>query len=176
MPLFCDSERYASRPPIEHAVDPVRIDCEDQAEWSVDNRHHYLELNTCAASDTGVCSRQELHLLGPQHAFAVEDLPRQLPFLHNPGVSDVQVWGHRKNPADDRDTVLQIQDALRVTTNVNDIVKRTRNGISRFGIRNGDVPHDVSNGRNLPELESAYVEISSKEKPLVVWNRRASET
>src|SRR5262249_1541142 len=112
--LLINREGQACGLAIKQAMDAVRIECKNQPERCIDDRHHNLKFNSHAASDPRVCARKESYLFGSELTFAVEDLPSQLIFFENPRISDVYEWRHGKHASDDWNAIFDVQQTLRI--------------------------------------------------------------
>src|SRR5262245_33306068 len=156
-------------------MNAVRIECKNQSERCIDDRHHNLKFDSHAASDSRVCARKESHLFGSELTFAVEDLPSQLIFFENPRVSNVYEWRHGKHASDDWNAIFDVQQTLRIAADIDNVVHWARYRIARFRIDCGKVANDISDRSDLPEVKASNVEIASHEKSLIIGHSCAVE-
>src|SRR5439155_21164978 len=68
----------------------------------------------------------------------------------------------------------KIHNTLRIAANIDNVVIRPRYGISRFRISDANVTHHVSDRRDLPEIETANIEVAAHEESLIVRLCRAA--
>src|SRR5204862_3426165 len=118
---------------------------------------------------------QESNLLARELPFTVEDLPRQLVLLKNPRVANVQIWRDGEHAADDRNAIFDVQHALSITADVNDVIERPRNGVACFRIGHIHIAHDERARTDGAEVEAADIEVATHEESLVVGDSRAAK-
>src|SRR5439155_23425124 len=119
-------------------------------------------------------SGQKPDLLQREFAFAVVDLARQLTLLEHPGISNVNEWRQRDDLAHDWNAIFKIHDTLRIAANIDNVVIRPRYAISRFRIGDANVAHHVSDRRDLPEIETADIEVAAHKESLIIRHCRAA--
>src|SRR5262245_56019146 len=160
-------ERQAGSRSEISPVNAVRIERENQTERCIDHKHHNLKLDTCARPYTRIGSRQEPYGFGLQSPITIQEFPSKLILLRNPGIADVEIRGHGNNVADKWNAILKVQNTLRVTTHIDDVVKRPRNNVSRFRIHSGNISNDRCYWTHSPEIEAAYIEVAAEEKSFI---------
>src|SRR5262249_16291780 len=174
VPFFLkESERQTSRLAVDGPVKPIGIERKDQSKGTIDNRHHNLEPDARARPKSGIRAGQESDFLDLNFSFVVENFTRQLIFLENPGIADIKVRRRRKDTADDRDSIFQVENALCVSPHVDDIVVWPQHGVSRLGVDDREISHYKRNRTDRAEIKTSDIEVASHKETLVIRNSGA---